>query len=93
MQARRSVASLAALSAVCFGRRDDARAASLKLFAMLASKARNDAFGRRPLSRASRPFAGPLVIVCSGWPESSLHSLAMTAICAFEMFERRLEST
>jgi tetratricopeptide (TPR) repeat protein len=32
MQARRSVASLAALSAVCFGRRDDARAASAKIF-------------------------------------------------------------
>jgi hypothetical protein len=40
MQARRSVASLAALPAVCDGRRDDARAASAELFSPMVAPRR-----------------------------------------------------
>jgi hypothetical protein len=66
MQARRSVASLAALSAVCFGRRGDARATSAELVHNGRPQGETDAFGRRPLSHASRPFTGQIVIVRLG---------------------------
>src|ERR1700748_3424048 len=66
MQARRSVASLAALRAVCDGRRDYARASSAERFRKGRPPNRStDAFGGRTLSRAYLPFTAQILMVRS----------------------------